>query len=398
VPDTDLIAALSAEAERRFGRFIQECVNPGAEARDRTGEALPRALLTEAGRSGLLGFSLPPAIGGEGRDKFDWGIVVEEVSRLSRDPGFSSVIDLNAGVAELLVGIGRAGLVERYAVPMAAGRFVCPPAAYENRDPFDYVTIASETHGGWLLSGSKLFVGGALFADAFLVFAREMESGDILAFLVERGDEGVRVDPLATMGLRSMGFGSLTLDRVRLPGERLVIEADALSAFNTYLRNRRLMTAAAVVGHMRALFESCVLALDDRQRAGRGVLELPNVQRTVGEIYTAVHASRAIVHEALATTRGPRDLHFDPISTAAKEFVAEQAIKVGLAVMNLQGGQGYMCQNPWERSMRDALGLIGGQGAQELLLIQLGQHAALEIQQRHRWEAAGRQMERGAVG
>ena len=32
--------------------------------------------------------------------------------------------------------------------------------------------------------------------------------------------------------------------------------------------------------------------------------------------------------------------------------------------------------------MRDALGLIGGQGAQELLLIQLGQHTALEIQQR----------------
>jgi alkylation response protein AidB-like acyl-CoA dehydrogenase len=398
-PDTDRIAALAAEVECRFGRFIHECVNPGADARDRTAEALPRALLAEAGRIGLLGFSLPPEIGGEGRDKFEWGIVVEEVSRLSRDPGFSSVIDLNAGVAELLVGTGRVELVERYAVPLAAGLCVCPPAAYESRDPFDYMTTACETGGGWLLSGRKPFVGGALFADAFLVFAREMESGDILAFQVERGDEGVSVDPLATMGLRSMGFGSLSLDRVRLPAERLIIDADALSAFNSYLRNRRLMTASAVVGHMRALFESCVLALDDRQRGGRGVLELPNVQRTVGEIYTALQASRALVHEALATTHGPRDLHFDPISTAAKEFVAEQAIKVGLAVMNLQGGQGYMGQHPWERYMRDALGLIGGQGAQELLLIQLGQHAALEIQQRRRrQEAAARRTGSGVAG
>src|SRR5215467_5883888 len=394
--DTDRIAALGAEVERRFARFIRECVNPGADGRDQTGEPLPRALLAEAGRIGLLGFSLPPEIGGEGRDKFEWGIVVEEVSRLSRDPGFSSVIDLNAGV-ELLVGTGRAGMIERYAVPMAAGLWVFPPAAYESRDPFDYVTTACETHGGWLLNGSKPFIGGALFADGFLVFAREMESGDILAFLVERGDEGVSVDPLATMGLRSMGFGSLSLDRVRLPAERLVIDADALSAFNSYLRNRRLMTASAVVGHMRALFESCVLALDNRQRGGRGVLELPNVQRAVGEMYTALQASRALVHQALATTYGPRDLHFDPVSTAAKEFVAEQAIKIGLAVMNLQGGEGYMGQHPWERYMRDALGLIGGQGAQELLLIQLGEHAALEIQQRRRRQEAAARRTRGGV-
>jgi alkylation response protein AidB-like acyl-CoA dehydrogenase len=382
--DTERIAALGAEAERRFGRFIRESVNTGADDRDRLGAALPRALLGEAGRLGLLGFSLPRKIGGEGRDKFDWGIVVEEASRLCQDRGLMSVIDVNAGVAELLLGTGRADLAERYVAPMAAGLFICPPAAYENRDPFDYLTTASEVGGGWRLDGNKPFIGGAVFADAFLVYAKDTESGDILGFLVERGDEGVSVDPLATMGLRSMGFGSLGLDGVHVPGDRLVVGADALSTMNTYLRNRRLMTSCSVVGHIRGLFDACVLALEDRQRDGRVVLELPNVQRTVGEMFVALQASEAIVHRALATTYGSRDQFFDPVSTAAKEFVAEQAIKLGLAVMNLHGGQGYMRQYPWERYMRDALGLIGGQGSQELLLIQLGQHATLHIQLRHR--------------
>lgn len=389
--ETDRITALGAEVERRFGPFIRDCVNPGAEERDRDGRPLPKALLAEAGRIGLLGLALPREIGGEGRDRFEWGIVVEEVSRLSRDPGFSSVMDLNAGLAELLAGTGRADLIQRHAAPMAAGRRVCAAAAYESRDPFDYLTTAREVPGGWELSGSKPFVGGALFADAFVVFAREVESADILAFLVEPVDQGVAVDPLPTMGLRSMGFGSLSLDRVRLPGERLVVEADALSAFNSYLRNRRLMTACAVVGHLQALYDACLSALCDRRRGGRGVLELPNVQRTVGEMYTALQASRALVHQALAAACGPRDLHFDPLATAAKEFVSEQAVKIGLAVMNLQGGEGYMGRHPWERYMRDALGLVGGQGAQELLLVQLGQQAALETQQRRlREEAAAR--------
>jgi alkylation response protein AidB-like acyl-CoA dehydrogenase len=382
--ETERIAALEGEAERRFGRFIRERVNPGADNRDRLGEPLPRALLGEAGRLGLVGYSLPRAIGGEGRDKFEWGIVLEEVSRLSRDTGLASVIDVNAGVAELLLGTGRPELAERYATPMAAGLFVCPPAAYESRDPFDYLTTACEVAGGWRLDGNKPFIGGAVFADAFLVYAKDKESSDILAFLVESGDDGVGVEPLPTMGLRSMGFGSLRLDGVHLTADRLVVGADALSTMNTYLRNRRLLTACSVVGHMRALFDACMLALDDRQRGGQSVLEFPNVQRTVGEMFVALQASQAIVHHALATTYGSRDQFFDPVATAAKEFVAEQAIKVGLAAMNLHGGQGYMRQYPWERFMRDALGLIGGQGAQELLLIQLGQHATLEIRRQHR--------------
>jgi acyl-CoA dehydrogenase len=380
--DTQRIASLVAEVERRFGSFIREAVNPDADDRDLGGMALPRALLRDAGRLGLLGFSLPTEIGGEGRDKFDWGIVIEEVSRLSRDTGLASVIDVNAGVAELLLGTGRPDLVERYAVPMTAGQLVCPPAAYENRDPFDYLTTASQVGGGWRLDGHKPFVGGAVFADAFLVYAKEDESGDILAFLVERGDEGVSVDPLRTMGLSSMGFGGLSMRGTWLAADRLVVGADALSTMNTYLRNRRLMTTCSVVGHMRALLEACVLALDARQRGGCGVLEYPNVQRTVGEMFTAVQASQALARSALAGTYGPRDQFFDPIATAAKHFVAEQAIKIGLAAMNLHGGEGYMRQHPWERYMRDALGLIGGQGAQELLLIQLGQHVTFEITQR----------------
>ena len=134
--DTERIAVLGAEAERRFGPFIRERVNPGADERDRLGEPLPRALLAEAGRLGLLGFSLPPAIGGEGRDKFEWGIVLEEVSRLSRDTGLASVIDVNAGVAELLLATGRAELAARQAVAAARrNRGHRTPALFDQPPP-----------------------------------------------------------------------------------------------------------------------------------------------------------------------------------------------------------------------------------------------------------------------
>ena len=386
--DSDRIRAVAAEADDRFGAFVRDTVNPGSDDRDRTGEPLPRALFKEAGRLGLLDFSLPLEVGGEARDKFDWGVVLEELARISTDPSLLSVLDTNVGVAELLLMTGRSELIERYARRIAAGEIICPPAAYEGRDPFDYVTTAHEVGSDWRLNGSKGFVGGATIADAFLVYAREPESGDILSFVVERSQAGVSVEPLETSGLRSMGFGTLSLADVRVPKERVVADADALSAMNSYLRNRRLMTAAVVLGQMQALFDACVIALDDRRRGGRSVLDYPNVQRTVGEMFATIHTSRSIVHQALATTTTTRDRYFDAMSTVAKEFVSEQAIKLGLAAMQLHGGEGYMRRHPWERYVRDSLGLIGGQGAQELLLIQLGQHATFEIRQRQARTAA----------
>lgn len=389
--DADRIERLTMEARLRFGRFLDDRVNPGADARDRATAPLPRALLREAGEIGLMDFALPAEAGGQARDRFEWGIVVEEVARLCRDPGLTPVIDMNAGVAEVLVGTGSACLIERYAVPMARGVRVGMPAAYEGRDPFDYLTTAREVGGGWLLDGSKPFVTGGLLADLYLVYAREEESGDILSFVVERDDPGVCVTPLHTTGMRSVGFASVGMDGVRLDEDRLVVGVDALSAMNAYFRNRRLVTAAAVVGHMRALVDACVDSLSDRQRGGRCVLEFPNVQRTVGEMHAAVETSRATVHRALAATCGERDEFFDPMATVAKQYAGEQALKVGLAVMQLQGGEGYMRRHPWERYMRDMLALLGGQGAQEILLMQLGQHAITEVQQRQmRMETAQR--------
>ena len=392
-PDHDAgrVGRLTMEARLRFGRFVDERVNPGSDARDRAAAPLPRALLREAGEIGLLGFALPAEAGGEGRDKFEWGVVLEEVARLSRDSGLTPVADMNAGVAEAIVRTGNAGLIERYAVPMASGIRIGMPAAYEGRDPFDYLTIAREEGGGWVLDGGKPFVTGGLLADTYLVYAREEESGDVLSFLVERDDPGVFVEPLHTTGMRSVGFASVGMDRVRLGDDRLVVGVDALSAMNTYFRNRRLMTACAVVGHMRALVDACVDSLGDRRRDGRCVLEFPNVQRAVGEMHEAVETSRAVVHRALAATYGERDQFFDPLATVAKHFVAEQAQRVGLAAMQLQGGEGYMRRRPWERFVRDTLCLLGGQGAQEMLLIQLGQHATMEVQQRQmRMEKAQR--------
>lgn len=370
-----------SEARRRFAGFVREAVNPGSYFRERDRHVVDRQVIKGAAEIGLLQFSLPASIGGEGRDKFEWGLVVEELARISLDPGFSVLIDTTVEITEVLLSSNKRELIERYVPDLVAGRRYLALGAYESKDPYDYESTARLEGDEWVLNGTKHFVTGGLVADLFVMFVRDEASNDILAFVVERDDPGVTVLPLETMGLHSMALAQVVLHDVRLPQWRQVWNADALSEFNTYARGRRIMTACGIIGALEAVIVNCVEALSSRRRSGRRVLDYPNVERSIGEMRMLLEASRATVLRALNGTRSPdRDAYFDEFATVAKHHAAESALRIGQLVMNLQGGEGYISTFPWEGFMRNVLGLIGGQGSQELLLMQLGQRTIVGLE------------------
>ena len=371
------------ETRARFAGFMLDRVNPGSRLRNRNNEPFDAKLFEEASELGLLQFGLPAEIGGEGRDKFDWGVVIAETARLARDPNFPVTLDISVENTELLLASGRPELIDRYVPDLVAGRRFAVQGAYESRDFYDYQTTGRYEDGQWILNGAKRFVASAVMASLFVLYVRDEASNDMLAFLVERDDPGVTVVPLDTLGLRTMGLGQVLLHDVRLPEWRLLWRADALSELNTYARNRRMISACGVLGAMEGIVESCVESLAERTRSGKRVLEYPNVERSVGEMRVLIESVRSTIYRALDGTRSPtRDPYFDAVATAAKHQASECAIEVGRLVMNLQGGESYMSAFPWEGYMRDVLGLIGGQGSQELLLIQLGQRSIVGLEGR----------------
>lgn len=368
------IERLREETDRRFGPFVLDRINPGHRERDRHRIPLPPSLLAEPAGVELLRFSLPREIGGEGRDKFEWGVVVERLAYLARDHAFSVLFDVYVEVAELILSSSAPAIVDRYLPGLVSGELTAVQAAFESLDPWDWTTTARRTDDGWLVSGTKRFIAGATFADLIVTYVRDEDTGDILAFVIERDDPGVHLTGLETTGLRSIGFGQMMLTDVRLDEEeRLMWRSDALSELNTYARNGRLMGACGFVGATEATFDRCVERLGTRFRGGRPIVDYPNVERDLGDMKVAIETAKSMLYRALDAIRGERDPYFDVLATAAKHYAFDAAMKVGGHVMNLHGGEAYMSANPWERFVRDMMSGFGGQGAQELLLIQLGQ-------------------------
>src|SRR5262245_58909720 len=130
--------AIVDEVRDRFGAFIRNEIDPGAGERDRTGTPISRDLLSEAGRLGLLGFTVPREAGGAGRSWLEWGCVLHEIGYRSADSAFPMLLAYLGTIARMLYDSRRDDLIERYVRPMTEGRRFGGFAWSEGRDPFSF--------------------------------------------------------------------------------------------------------------------------------------------------------------------------------------------------------------------------------------------------------------------
>jgi alkylation response protein AidB-like acyl-CoA dehydrogenase len=378
---------IGEEVERRFGAFLRERVNPGAEERDRDARPLPTEIFLEAARIGLWGLASPVSLGGGGLDAPGWAAVLEEIAFHCVDLPFSVLLCATPRIAAALAATGRDDLIRRYALPMIRGERIAALALHEEgAEPLALGTVARETADGWTITGEKSLVTGGMLADPFLVMARDVASDDVLGFLVEPSDPGVTRTAVRTLGARSCGFARLSLDDVRVGHDRVACSADGLGWVNAFFAQRRWEEAAMLVGAMRASFEACVRGLRARSRGGRPLLDQPNVQEQLGRMVSGIASSRALVHEVMGGLARGEDLA--ALSTVAKHHASERAMELGLSVVRVQGAAGYVSEHPFERYLRDALAMICAAGHQDSLLREMGEQAVAALDRSDRFPNA----------
>jgi alkylation response protein AidB-like acyl-CoA dehydrogenase len=356
--------------------LVGACLDPGAARRDREARPLERSRLAELAAAGVLAEPLPPAIGGGGADWRRWGQVLRRLAYLADELAWPFTISYQQSIARQLLRAGRPELVDRYVGPMMRGERFGGFCWSEGSDPFSFRTTADLEGGGWVVSGRKSPVTAAAWADFFLVYARDPGREDVVVVLVERGDAGVSTGPCRPMGLRAIGQATLQLDRVRVPGDRVLVASDGIGHGQVFLNERRIALACMAVGKLEALFEGMVADLADRRRYRQPVTEMQAVQAGLGRYWAALEAVRAMVDRMLRRLppdqAGPAGATWDPTVAATKYFVLEQMSAMLAIAQRLLGGTWYYDDEPFGRWMRDLQGFLPAAGTQATLEVDLG--------------------------
>ncbi|MCS6912265.1 MAG: acyl-CoA dehydrogenase family protein [Myxococcales bacterium] len=343
--------------------FARDKILPEAARLDEE-ERFPEEILKQAWELGLMNCEVPEAYGGLGLSCLEHCLILEEIAWACAGVNTSLAANSLATLPLLIAGTEEQkkhylGWLVRE--PIFAAYCCSEPEA--GSDVAGIRTYYRKDGDGFVLTGQKRWITNGGYASWYTVLAtsdptpeRDLKARHrkIACFVVERDLPGVKVGRKEhKMGQRASNTTDVLFDEVRLPRTALIgREGEGFKiAMKTFDRSRPWIAASAAGIIARALQEARAYALE-RKTFGVPIAQHQAVQFMLADMAIAYEATRLLCHKAAwMVDQGRLD---SVVSSMAKCYGADMAMKVTTDAVQILGGYGYTKDYPVEKLMRDA--------------------------------------------
>ncbi len=361
--------------EARAREFAETRVAPRAAAIDAEA-AYPRDLVAEAGALGLMGVTIPEALGGAGQDYLAYVLAIEAVSRHSATLGVILTVN-NSLVAETLYREGSDEQRERWLRPLATGAAIGAFALSEEgagSDAANQQATATPDGDGFRLSGTKVWVANAEVADVVLVWAvtdpGQAHHG-ISAFVVPMDSPGIgRTARADSLGVRGLGCMDLVFDDVRVEaGQLLGKRGEGFGLAMAALDGGRVAIAAQALGVGEAALSEAIAYAKRRVAFGAPIATYQAIQFMLADMTTELEAARLLTWRAADARNGGRRASAQ--ASMAKLAASEAAHFAADRALQILASEGYRRGSRVERFFRDvrAAGIYQGTSEVQRMII-----------------------------
>jgi len=351
--------ALSEEQEAIFDMaraFGEAEIAPHAQAWDKAGE-IPKDLWPKLAELGFGGLYVSEDLGGSGLSRLDATLVFEALSRSCAS--VAAFLSIHNMCAKMLESYAAPALRDRLlprALKMEIFLSYCLTEPGSGSDAAALKTKATRSNEGFELTGTKAFISGGGYSDAYIVMARTGADGPrgISAIVVEDGTEGLSFGGLEDkMGWRSQPTRQVQLDGCRVPGENLLgEEGHGFRYAMAGLDGGRLNIAACSLGAAQAALEATLSYMGERKAFGQSIDQFQGLQFRLADMEIELEAARIFLRQAAwKLDTGAPDA--TKACAMAKKLVTETGSRVADQCLQLHGGYGYLADYGIEKVVRD---------------------------------------------
>jgi glutaryl-CoA dehydrogenase len=258
-------------------------------------EKFDREIMNEMGALGFLGATIE-GYGCAGVNNVSYGLIAREVERV--DSGYRSAFSVQSSlVMHPIYEFGSEAQRVKFLPKLATGEWIgCFGLTEPNHgsDPAGMITRAKKAEGGFLLSGTKMWITNSPIADVFLVWAKD-DKDVIRGYLLEKGMKGLSAPKIeGKFSLRASVTGEVVMDEVFVPEENVLPGASGLKGPFTCLNKARLGIAWGALGAAEFCWHAARNYTVERKQFGKPLaanqlvqLKLANMQT---EITLGLHA------------------------------------------------------------------------------------------------------------
>ncbi|MEU8077938.1 SfnB family sulfur acquisition oxidoreductase [Catellatospora citrea] len=364
-PDTVHAHVIADDAEAlRVAAALAAEFAADAAARD-AGRRLPRAELDRLSASGLLAITVPAEHGGADAST----ATVTEVFRLlaAADPNIAQIPHSHFVYVNVLRHNGTAEQRRFFFAEVLAGKRIGNAQSETGtKHLMDYRTRLTPDGDGYRLDGTKFYTTGALFADWLAVLARADDEKLHVAYTPADSPGVTIVDDWNGMGQRTTASGTVRLDGVAIPADRVVPHHLTFTGPQLYGAFAQIVHAAIDVGIAEGALADAVEFVRTKTRpwfeAGvEHAAEDPLLVQRFGELDLQLRAARALLaHAAAEVDRAATDLNGDTAAAAslavaaAKAYADRAANEISSALFEVSGTRSSLDDHNLHRHWRNA--------------------------------------------
>ena len=252
-------------------------------------ERFDAEIIPEMGALGLLGPTIPEEYGGAGVNHVSYGLAAREIERV--DSGYRSTMSVQSSlVMHPIFAYGTEEQRRKFLPKLARGEWVGCFGLTEpdhGSDPGGMRTRAEKVDGGYVLTGSKMWITNSPIADVMVVWAKL--DGKIRGFIVERGTDGLTTPKIeGKFSLRASVTGEIVMDRAFVPAENMFPEVSGLQGPFGCLNKARYGIAWGALGAAEFCWHAARQYTLDRSQFGRPLAANQLIQKKLADMQTEI--------------------------------------------------------------------------------------------------------------
>ncbi|GAD55921.1 acyl-CoA dehydrogenase [Limimaricola cinnabarinus] len=255
-------------------------------------ETADPSIFREMGEAGLLGVTVEEEYGGLGASYVTYGLIAREVERV--DSGYRSMMSVQSSLVIYPIhAYGSEEQKKKYLPGLCSGELIgcfglTEPDA--GSDPAGMKTVAKKTETGYRLSGSKMWISNAPFADVFVVWAKsEAHEGKIRGFVLEKGMTGLSAPKIGgKLSLRASTTGEIVMDGVEVGEDALLPNVQGLKGPFGCLNRARYGISWGAMGAAEACWHAARQYGLDRKQFNKPLAQTQLFQKKLADMQTEI--------------------------------------------------------------------------------------------------------------
>jgi len=335
-------------------------------------------VIKKAGELGFLGIGVPEEYGGLGMSFTSSMLVCDYISGSSGSTSTAYGAHTGIGTFPILL-YGNEEQKKKYVPKLASGEHIgayclTEPSAGSDANNGKTKAVLSEDKKYYLITGQKMWISNAGYADIFTVFARIEDDKNITAFIVPNDPKnGIKLgNEESKLGIHSSSTRQVFFSETKVPVENMISKRGngfkiALNALNI----GRIKLAAAALDGERRVTSSAIQYANQREQFNSKIIEFGAVKemlvKMAMETYideSATYRASKNIEDRISILKSNGKTHQEAELKGVEEYVVECSIlKVAVSEhlqnctdlgIQIYGGMGYSTETPMESAWRDA--------------------------------------------